>query len=544
MKTSTTSKTLAAILVFLTLTLSNATQSDWLNTHNSGGINPDNSFHHAVDNQGNTYVTGYGAPGGYPNGLLIKLSPTGSLVWSKTFYGYNGGNAMGKKILTDQNNNVYVFSEGASYGNSWDFWLNKFDANGNNIFSVRYGEPAYNESFGDAIFDYSGNIVVAVSGRTYADSLYNINLIKYNSSGIPILFHTYNAPDGNAYAQKLLLDISGNIFMAGSIVYPFQPVHALVILRKYNSQFQSLAGNTIGGGINTITILGDAELMLNTDLIVSCSLPRPSGEKDLTVVKFNNFLNTIWAKDFNIVNGQDEIVPDMIIDGNNNIYITGNSDANGIHANAITVKLNIDGNMIWNRVYDRNGYHDEAKRIGLDNFGNVYCGGVSSVSQNMDAMIIKYDANGNQQFVYNYNGLGNSTDIINFMTVSHTGLITANGFTTNNTSTDFFTISLTGHLTGITGNNSEIPESFNLSQNYPNPFNPSTKISFSLPQASFVKMVVYDITGREVETLVNEDMNAGTFEVDFNASKLTSGVYFYKITADGFTETKKMILTK
>lgn len=99
-------------------------------------------------------------------------------------------------------------------------------------------------------------------------------------------------------------------------------------------------------------------------------------------------------------------------------------------------------------------------------------------------------------------------------------------------------------LTGISHQNNQIPEGFNLSQNYPNPFNPATKISFSLPKASFVMLVVYDVTGKEVETLVNENLGAGSFEVDFNASKLTSGAYFYRITADGFTDVRKMILVK
>jgi photosystem II stability/assembly factor-like uncharacterized protein len=100
------------------------------------------------------------------------------------------------------------------------------------------------------------------------------------------------------------------------------------------------------------------------------------------------------------------------------------------------------------------------------------------------------------------------------------------------------------NLTAITGTGIEIPSGYSLSQNYPNPFNPSTKISFSIPKSSFVKMAVYDVTGKEVEILVNENMNAGSFEVDFNASKLTSGVYFYRISAEDFAETRKMILTK
>jgi hypothetical protein len=101
-----------------------------------------------------------------------------------------------------------------------------------------------------------------------------------------------------------------------------------------------------------------------------------------------------------------------------------------------------------------------------------------------------------------------------------------------------------GNPIGITKISSEIPGEFSLSQNYPNPFNPSTNIKFSLPKSSLVKLVVYDITGREVETLVNENLNAGTFNAAWNASKYSSGVYFYKLVTGSFIETKKMILIK
>ena len=97
---------------------------------------------------------------------------------------------------------------------------------------------------------------------------------------------------------------------------------------------------------------------------------------------------------------------------------------------------------------------------------------------------------------------------------------------------------------GIKPISSDIPKDFSLSQNYPNPFNPSTKIQFDIPKSSFVKLVIYDIIGREVATLVNEELKAGIYETGWNAVNYSSGVYFYKLVTDGFTETKKMILTK
>ena len=85
---------------------------------------------------------------------------------------------------------------------------------------------------------------------------------------------------------------------------------------------------------------------------------------------------------------------------------------------------------------------------------------------------------------------------------------------------------------------------FFLKQNYPNPFNPNTTIAYKIPQAGFVSIKVYDILGREVTTLVNEGKPAGSYEVEFNASGLTSGIYFYQLKAGDYSETKKMILLK
>ena len=90
----------------------------------------------------------------------------------------------------------------------------------------------------------------------------------------------------------------------------------------------------------------------------------------------------------------------------------------------------------------------------------------------------------------------------------------------------------------------DIPLDYSLKQNYPNPFNPSTKISWQSPVSSHQTLKVYDVVGNEVAILVNEYREAGRYEVTFDASKLTSGIYFYKIQAGDFVETKKMILMK
>lgn len=98
-------------------------------------------------------------------------------------------------------------------------------------------------------------------------------------------------------------------------------------------------------------------------------------------------------------------------------------------------------------------------------------------------------------------------------------------------------------LTGVNENH-ETPEGFSLLQNYPNPFNPSTTIEFSIPKKTLVTIKVYDVLGKEIQTLVNEIKTMGSYSVDFNGSNLSSGIYFYRIETPDFSETRKMILTK
>ncbi len=101
-----------------------------------------------------------------------------------------------------------------------------------------------------------------------------------------------------------------------------------------------------------------------------------------------------------------------------------------------------------------------------------------------------------------------------------------------------------GHTTDV-NNESELPDDFTLSQNYPNPFNPSTKIQYALPVSGNVTLKVFNILGQEVMTLINnQTQTSGLHEVTFNASSLPSGIYFYRLQADGFVDAKKMILLK
>lgn len=132
----------------------------------------------------------------------------------------------------------------------------------------------------------------------------------------------------------------------------------------------------------------------------------------------------------------------------------------------------------------------------------------------------------------------------------------------NNSANGYWVLSITDNATGDTGllktwclvikigfidginETIEIPNTFRLYQNYPNPFNPVTKIKYGLPKNGYVKLIVYDALGKEVDVLVDEYKESNTYEAVFDATNLPSGVYYYKLEAEGFRETKKMVIIK
>lgn len=107
--------------------------------------------------------------------------------------------------------------------------------------------------------------------------------------------------------------------------------------------------------------------------------------------------------------------------------------------------------------------------------------------------------------------------------------------TTDGGGTIFTALNNTGNL---------LPDNFSLSQNYPNPFNPETLIKFDIPRSTFVKLIIYDITGKEMENLIAQPLAAGSYEIQFNGSAYPSGVYFYSLITKDYSETKKMVLLK
>ena len=108
----------------------------------------------------------------------------------------------------------------------------------------------------------------------------------------------------------------------------------------------------------------------------------------------------------------------------------------------------------------------------------------------------------------------------------------------------YYTRNPTGNTVSLKKTNTALPQYFSLSHNYPNPFNPKSNIKFQIAKLSSVKLIVFDVLGREISTLVNEKLTPGTYQVEWDGSNYPSGMYFYKLITENYTETRKMVLVK
>lgn len=220
---------------------------------------------------------------------------------------------------------------------------------------------------------------------------------------------------------------------------------------------------------------------------------------------------------------------DINLDGKLEIFCANNGP-NGNPQNDLLYQLNCNiSNYLGIKLKGCNlNKSGLGARITVKTGGNVYIrevsGGQGCLSQNM---------------MFQHIGIGTATIIDSVIVKWTTGNIQRlSGISANQY------ILIDECLVGLISNNSEIPVKFSLKQNFPNPFNPTSRIRFELPEESNVVLKLYDNSGKEVMSLINELLSPGTYSLEVDGSTLSSGIYFYKITAGNFTDTKKMVLLK
>lgn len=263
-----------------------------------------------------------------------------------------------------------------------------------------------------------------------------------------------------------------------------------------------------------------------------------------------------------------DVALSVALQPNGKIVTAGYSlDRNGHYAFAV-VRYNTNGaldttfgpnrnGIVRTHIIGGNGSGDFGKSVVIQPNGKiVVAGSCSDDSNRVSYGVVRLNVNGFPDYQFGAQGLGSVRVFINggaaaddarSVALQADGKIVLAGYTKNLYTQHEFSLARIlpqENPVSVNGKPSSLPEKFELEQNYPNPFNPSTNFEFRIAEFGFVSLKVYDLLGREVATLVNEIKQAGTHNVKWDASKIASGVYFYKLTAGGFVETKKMVLMR
>jgi hypothetical protein len=265
--------------------------------------------------------------------------------------------------------------------------------------------------------------------------------------------------------------------------------------------------------------------------------------KNFWTAKYSSAGTIVWSATYNGPYNDIDEAYSITLDRTGNVIITGKSDGGASAFDMATVKYNSSGVQQWaSRFNGSANTTDEGKSVTVDTTGNIYITGYSTnPTTAQDFQTVKYNSAGFQQWEIKYtnSSAAGSSEISNSIHVDNAG----NVYVAGTSSLDYAVVKYST-VSGISSLSNQIPSGFELRQNYPNPFNPSTNIEFKVVTNEHVSLDVYDINGKLVEELVNSTMSAGAYMINFDASKLSSGIYFYKLTTSSFSDTKRMMLVK
>lgn len=541
--------TLSIIIILIYTAQLFSIGQEWASRYNGAGNTLDWSYAIALDQAGFVVVTGYSTGAGTGKDYkTIKYDHSGLILWEASFNGPINGGDYSNALVIDNTGNIFVTGR-VDYGTTGsDIVTIKYNSSGVQQWFARFNGTGNGLDEGRSIhLDDAGNVYV--TGKTTGTtSGLDIITLKYNPDGTEAWAISYNGPGNNEdYAVGLDIDNLGNVYVGGCSVGSGSGLDFTVI--KYNStgaeQWIKRYNGAGNGGDAVVGVKVDSD----NNIVAGGYTDMGSAQRfNFLILKYDQSGILIWEKQYNGTSSHNDIATSMTVDNANNVYLTGlTTQTNGtrLDSNYGTIKYNPNGNLMWFAVYDGpNNSVDVSRSIHVDLDMNAYITGSSKGIGSDDYATIKYSPAGSQIWVMSYNGTGNSGDYSSSVVADNEGnaYVTGRSFGIGS-DYDYATIKY-GNLVGIDPVSGEIPGSYLLGQNYPNPFNPATNIKFALPKQTYAELKIHNVLGIEVESIVLGNISAGYYNYNYNAAKLSSGVYFYTLLTDNFRETRKMILVK
>ncbi|MBS1494584.1 MAG: T9SS type A sorting domain-containing protein [Bacteroidetes bacterium] len=493
-----------------------------------------------IDNASNVYVA---CDAYYQNQgsdfVLIKYNSVGTELWKVHYNNPSNTDDLVYAMGMDNSGNIVITGDGGE-----DMLTVKYNPDGILQWANLYRTPLSSRSISNTVScDDSGNIFIGGTSTITSGNNRDMVIVKYNSSGILQWSKTFDGPWHSAdQTMKLLTDNSGNVYVCGSTVD--SNWNSNLTLLKYNTngdlQWSAIYQNIESPDNDVTNMLIDNNGYI---FVTGYSLGTNGGARGI-ILKYNSQGVLQWK-----ASPPSNVLPnsvfDLVTDNSGNIYTTGAITADGTNTQYYTAKYNSQGIFQWGKSYSMTDGLNKAWKICIDALSNVYVTGLSKgINTETDFATIKYSPSGVQLWAARYKGDNTSKSFGSAINLDNADNVYVSGFSQVS---DIYNKVITikySQTSGVVNTSSNVPSQYSLGQNYPNPFNPNTKINFSLPKSSFVSLKVFDLSGKEVSGLINENLSAGTYQADFNGANLTSGIYFYTLKTENFSETKKMILIK
>ncbi|MCH7760613.1 SBBP repeat-containing protein [candidate division TA06 bacterium] len=526
---------------------------EWVARYNDPGNLDEAATAIAVDNLGNVYVTGgalFGDFDTFSNYATIKYNSSGDTLWVRRYTG--PGNAdVANDLAVDSLGNVYITGNSwGGLGTGWDYATIKYDGTtGETLWVRRYDGSANSDDWASALaVDGSGNVYV--TGYSVGSGTgYDYATIKYSSIGDTLWVRRYNGSvNSTDIAFALAVDNSGNVYVTGASESDYLTI-------KYSSNGDTLWVRKYSGAGNW-TDEAHAIAVDNVGNVYVTGRSYDSGTGfDIVTIKYSSLGDSLWVRRYNGPGNWTDAANAITVDDSGNVYVTGGSHRSGNNGDYATIKYNSSGAELWVRRYNGPGNDtDEANALALDDLGNVYVTGTSrGIGAFDDYVTIKYSSVGDSLWVMRYTGPGSNVDWATAIALDDFGNVYVTGGILGGIGTgyDYATIKYS-QTVGIEEENAQFKmNNAKLLQNLPNPFHHSTVIRYQIPSTNpesritnHISLRIYDLTGRLVETLVDERQEPGVYQVQWEGKDQPTGIYFYRLQTGDFTTTKKLTLIK
>jgi len=528
----------------------------------------------AIDNAGNVLIAGtidYGVSSmSLTDFYVAKISAAGDSLWANAINGtFDNAEDDALCIGVDNAGNVYAAGYQHNLGGWWkdDYLLVKFDPNGNELWRKVYDGSNQHQDWIKALV-VAGNGDVYISGFTHEtinnSTNKNVTTLKYSSNGDSLWMHSWDSPiNSSDDFEAMVLTSNNELIVVGHTVISSFPwdLYAPFII-KYDANgvvlFDSLYTTD---GKNNALWGADFDASGNIYLLTSHEQTFNDGRMEIT--KYDSNGNQIMQTKFMPDSAwtYSEYIPKPItVDDQGNITI-GMNVTTIITWPTVSEKMvaqfDAAGIMQWlDRKID-SGFDNETFLVKRDQMSNIYIARQERVEvaqfTYVDQLIVdKYDNSGNIIWSVRDDTLRNGSGGNNLQVVDLIPDASGNIYVTYSVrlpqhgTKDF--IRTVKYDTSIPNTIDQelqlLPEKMVLNQNYPNPFNPVTNINFTIPESGKTILKVYNILGQEVAKLLNRNLPAGKYEVQFDATQLASGEYFYSLESKNELIVRKMIIIK